>query len=434
MDAPRREPPPEWYPAYEDEVDLRKYVLLLMRFWYWPVGLAVVAAVTAAVVSLFVLTPTYEATAMAAVAPPVYVVRLTPGEEIPQIEVAQKALPQLATSDEVLQKVLARVPAPEPGFSLQQLKDSVSAESGSDPSIVELRVSGVDPEWAAQVANVWGEVFVEHANLVYGESANQVALLERQLARVAKEREVAEQAVVEFQAKNELGVLRAQLDSVRQAYAQRLGELRQLNFITKDVQGLRDQVAAQPPNEPVQVNDELTALFLQIQVFNAGGTGVQLQVSPEELRGRTSRELATLLDQMLGIIDEKSAVLKAELENLDTQILELQGRIAAVELERTRLEQRVSVARQKYSVVNRRLEEARLAVQAPAMTFKVASRAAPPEEPARPKPLLNTLLAGVLGGFLGAFAVFVAEFLRPEEQEQVIDEGREAGVPQPAEM
>ncbi len=425
--------PSEWSP-YEDEIDLRQYVLLLLRFWYWPVGAAVLAALAAALVSLFVLTPTYEATALATVAQPIYVVRLDPETGEPRAEIAQKSLPQLAMSDDVLQAVLARVPAPWPDFTLAQLKGSVSAKSGSDPGLVELRVSSPDPAWAAQAANAWAELFVEHANRIYGESTQQVTALEQQLADAAARRETAEQALVEFQGRNELSVLNARLGDVRQAYNQRLARRRQLAIIAKDVQGLRDLVAAQPPNAPVYLGDELTGLFLQVQVFNAGGTSIQLQLNPAEVeRQRTTGELTRFLDQLLVTIDAKSQALESELEGLNAEILALQQRIQAVEAEKRKLEEQVELARQTYEAVAQKLEEARLATQLPAGTFKVASLAAVPEEPVSPKPLLNTLLAGVLGGMLGVAGVFVAEYLRGLNVQETAMQEQEAGIPQPSE-
>jgi uncharacterized protein involved in exopolysaccharide biosynthesis len=55
----------------EEEIDLRQYITVLMRRWYWIAGLALAAAVVAFGVSS-ILPPTYEATALVVVTQPRY--------------------------------------------------------------------------------------------------------------------------------------------------------------------------------------------------------------------------------------------------------------------------------------------------------------------------------------------------------------------------
>ncbi|RLC98999.1 MAG: hypothetical protein DRI77_03815, partial [Chloroflexi bacterium] len=61
----------------EEEIDLRVYVEVLVRNWKWIAGLALVAAVVAFVASSFI-PPTYEATALAAITKPRYVMQFDP--------------------------------------------------------------------------------------------------------------------------------------------------------------------------------------------------------------------------------------------------------------------------------------------------------------------------------------------------------------------
>ena len=65
----------------EEEIDLREYVEVLIRYWKWIVRAALAAAVVALVVSLL-LPPTYEATALVAVTKPRYAMQFDPRFEI----------------------------------------------------------------------------------------------------------------------------------------------------------------------------------------------------------------------------------------------------------------------------------------------------------------------------------------------------------------
>jgi len=60
----------------EEEIDLRVYVEVLLRYWKWIVGLAVGAAVVGLIVSL--LLPVYEASAVALVTESRYQMQFDP--------------------------------------------------------------------------------------------------------------------------------------------------------------------------------------------------------------------------------------------------------------------------------------------------------------------------------------------------------------------
>jgi len=47
----------------EEEIDLREYIEVILRRWKWIGGITLVAVVTAAIVSFFVIAPVYEAKA-----------------------------------------------------------------------------------------------------------------------------------------------------------------------------------------------------------------------------------------------------------------------------------------------------------------------------------------------------------------------------------
>ncbi|MGQ9467857.1 MAG: Wzz/FepE/Etk N-terminal domain-containing protein, partial [Anaerolineae bacterium] len=232
----------------EEEIDLRSYVLVLLKYWKWIIGATAVAAVVALVVS-FILPPTYEATALVAVTKPRYVMQFDPRiETLNNIQPAYKAYPELASSDEALQELLTRLnPRPERVETLEDLKRLVKAKSGTDPSLILLTVRLKDPEEAARIANLWAEIFVRRANEIYGtESQSQLQFYQQQLQRAEAELRAAEEALVAFQARNQESVLEHQLDSRRQMYADYLADQRQIAYIIQDIRGLREQLSRQP--------------------------------------------------------------------------------------------------------------------------------------------------------------------------------------------
>ena len=63
--------------SMEDEINLRAYVTVLLKYKVWVAGLAVVSAIVALVASLF-LPPTYEATALVAIVEARYAMQFDP--------------------------------------------------------------------------------------------------------------------------------------------------------------------------------------------------------------------------------------------------------------------------------------------------------------------------------------------------------------------
>ena len=60
------------YDLFDDAIDLRKYLQMLLKHWQWILIVTVVAALSAAGVSQFALPPTYEATALVTITLPRY--------------------------------------------------------------------------------------------------------------------------------------------------------------------------------------------------------------------------------------------------------------------------------------------------------------------------------------------------------------------------
>ncbi len=192
----------------EEEIDLRVYILVLLKYWKWILGLTIAATVVALVVS-FLLPPTYEATALVAIKAPLYVMNFDPRflpNQRPQPD--YKAYLDLAEGDEVLEALFSRLnPRPAEIKTLRDLRGMVKARAGTDPSVVRLTVRARDPQEAARIANLWAEIFVTHANRIYGASDEELQQLEGQLAQAQAALEAAEQALIEFQARNQASIL-----------------------------------------------------------------------------------------------------------------------------------------------------------------------------------------------------------------------------------
>jgi succinoglycan biosynthesis transport protein ExoP len=409
----------------EEEIDLRQYVKVLIRYWMWIVGLALVAAVVAFVVSLR-QPPTYEASAVVIITEPRYQIRFDPRIETMQgWTPAYKAFPTLATSDEVLQTVLdTYVPSPEAGieeWGLGTLSGMVEATSEGDPSLVVFKVRCRSPEDAAAIANLWADVLAELGNEIQSESEEDVAFFEKQLAQAEQALDEADAALIEFQARNQTSIVNAQLESLRQAQTDYLADQRAIARIIQDIQGLRGQLAQQPEDSPASLADDITALFLQIKAFNAeasaeASTPIQLQVnSAESLSDKSLAEQIALLDDLVSTLQAKSSEIDERLAELGPQILALQQQLEEINAESNRLTRARELARDTYMTLARKLEEARISAQEENGVLQVGSHAAVPERPVGPRKMFNAAVAGALGLMLGVFGAFAVEWWRVDK-------------------
>lgn len=424
-----------------DEIDLRVYIGLLIRRWRWIVGLALAAAAMALVVS-FLLPPTYEATALVAVTEPRYMMRFDPRfETVNDVQLAYKAYPELATSDDLLEGLLTRLnPLPQGIETAQDLEDIADAEPGADPSMVRLAIRSREPQEAARIANAWAELFVVQANAIYGaHSEDQVRFFENQLERARAELEAADQALVAFQSRNQGAVLEAQLASAQQDLQDYLVEQREIQRAVRKARALEVSIADQPVDRRVSPGDDLAALLLQIQAFDVRASRPGQMMDPEEVESevrpsttgpslwlqisdtallsseRTVGELAVFLDGLVATLETREEEIGAQVAALEPQILALQQRLQEAQTEEDGLARAQEVAEETYVTLARKVEEVRIAADDTSGEVRLASRAAVPQRPVSPRKVLNTVVAGTLGLMLGVFVVFAVEWWREDE-------------------
>lgn len=402
----------------EDEIDLRSYLNLFLRHWLWIVGLALLAAVAAFVVSLQ-MPDRYTAASVLLVTEPRYQMEFDSRFSTEQATPAYKAFPTLATSDSILRAV---VDAYQPSrgalggreWNLETLRDMAEATSGGDPSLVVLTITSRSAGDAAALANAWADILAREGNEIYGGSEREVTFLETQLQQARASLEAADAAMIEFEARNETHVLETEQASLYQTQADYLADQRQIAYIVQDIQGLRQQLAERPAAETASLADSLTMLSLQMKAFNALSVqGLQLQVdSNAALSEKSLPEQIAFLDDLVATLEAKSSEIDTRLAELQPEILELQRELQVIRVESDQLVQARDLARETYLTLARKVDEIRIAAQETNGVLQVGSYAAVPQKPTGPRKLLVTAVAGMLGLVVGIFGVFFVDFWR----------------------
>ena len=183
----------------EETTDLREYIDIVVRRWTWILGIILVAVVTAGIGSLFIVTPTYEATAtiLAITAPKIVLSRgletqLVFAEvetEEAKASVVEAMLASMEVEAGVVEKLQDTLPTAStvPGSLLRNVEVEQVDESG----VFEISARADDPQRAAQIANAWAETGATVLREAQVAESDQASIAEQDL-------EAAEQALYEF--------------------------------------------------------------------------------------------------------------------------------------------------------------------------------------------------------------------------------------------
>jgi succinoglycan biosynthesis transport protein ExoP len=404
----------------EDEIDLRVYINVLIRYWRLIVGLTVTAAVAAFVVTSL-LPRSYEATTVVVVTQPLYQFQFSP--QIQNLESASaqqlltgKAALDLATSDAMLQEVLDAVGNDllSKERTLTALREMVKAKIGGDPSIVNLTANNSDPQRVAKIANTWADLYVRQINDLYGQAGEQLKFFETQLAQATGDLDKAEQALVDFQKRNDSSVLQAQLNAKQGALSTYLNLGESLTMLLQNVHSLQDQLSRQPASDPSTLGDDLSALALQVNALNAqSNIPIQLQMpSTGSFSNKTVGQQAAYLADLANTIGAKQVEVKQQADALPTEIRTLQGQIQETNTESARLTRQRDLAQTVYTTLAQKVGETRIAAQDTSGRVRLASAAAVPDQPLSAKRLTKTAIAAALGLFVGVIAAFAIEYFK----------------------
>lgn len=415
-----------------DELDLSRYVALITRYWKWILGLTVGAMVAAAMVSTFLVQPTYEAEANVVVIERSY--RLTFDSRVKSEQdrsVSTKTYARLAKNSELMKQIIELLGNALPAElrSAEALADRCAVSSDTETDAMRFRVAHTDPQAAADVANTWAALFVQQANRIYGESADDVERIERQVQAAAQRLHEAEQEVLAFYGSRPLTVLGETIKAQSAVLAEYVAAETKVELALRDAQSLREQwqaVGAESPALTDQLSallGELGALYTQsdepsLLLGELGTLHVQSYLGPRIqglLQTLAAGELATSerirqLDDLIGALGAKRQALAAYRDGIAEKILAAQAELRSAQVELDQLSRAVARAEESYTALSRKAEELRVGSQLDPGGVRVASRAVVPSRPSSPRTLLNIAVAGVLALMAAVITMLAREY------------------------
>ncbi len=291
-----------------EEIDLRQYVLVLIKRKWLIIGLTVLAAAAAYIWSMS-QPEMYEATASVIV----YRMRseIVFAPEFKTIEGpsgAAEGLAALVESATIAQAVLGKLRgslSPEerdPFVLIDMIESKVKNDT------IQISASSRDPEKAALIASTWAEEYERHVNAVYSPVATE-ELLESTSSEFKKTNsryEAAEKAVSDFLSGNSIavcrralgekrnalraldGIKRKHLDAAVESLADCYAERRRIRRLFGNAKALRQQIGA---DGGASTGTALALLLLEEKVYAREGKGKVERADPRRERMGATREM-----------------------------------------------------------------------------------------------------------------------------------------------
>ncbi|MCO5213127.1 MAG: hypothetical protein M9936_25795, partial [Caldilinea sp.] len=220
----------------DDEIDLRKYIDILLKRWreilFFTVLIVILAA--AAVLALRAVgAPMYEAGANVAIVRTQTDVnfdeRFTTSSDsnrTQDVTSRRAALVGLAKSGTIAEAVIADLgdQLPEilldPARLLRRIDASLSTQNGrtGQSDLIEITAEADSPEVAAAIANSWAKHYVQEVNRIYGQVPDEMmASVEQELNQAQTKYGVAQSSLESFLATTPLNTLRRQVTETQES-------------------------------------------------------------------------------------------------------------------------------------------------------------------------------------------------------------------------
>jgi uncharacterized protein involved in exopolysaccharide biosynthesis len=442
---------------HEDEIDLRPYILALIRNW-WRIALVAILLASLALAFSMLQAGEYVATATVLLTRSQASLKLA--EQFPTIQEniydsssRMNALLTIAQSDAIalatLNSVGDRLPADK--RELEEIKDRVEVTDKGDSILVSAVAE--TPELAAEIANTWARQAILAVNQAY--SGDQpLAEIESQLSSANQDYIDAQSSLESFIRDNQTTLLGKKIDEANNLLSEAVNDRAwQISYYYSRKQSMQDlKVKAEALKQQVgggnrssagSIGDAIALLNMHSNAFGIGETSnaralwlgqtsdnVIPDNSPRMTYDLQLTELASLNDSPSSYAGDLDRIIKqadAEISNAEQALNSLnrnllQGEASGIieaaaariqELE-TRLENEQArqreltsdrdLAWEAYQALVQKVTEIKNSSQT-TNQVTLASLAVPPQKPASRGILRNTLVAGMLGGFLALFWV-----------------------------
>ncbi|MGB9591549.1 MAG: Wzz/FepE/Etk N-terminal domain-containing protein, partial [Candidatus Kryptoniota bacterium] len=347
----------------EIEIDLRKIIRKLLQYWYWIVGVAVLAGLTAFVFT-FTQPRYYEASAMIALRRPLYQPNFDSRyQTIAPITLNNKIVADFAESDEVVSAVYeAWQSADKSKTTLKAFRENyLSTKAGDDTTVVYLIVRLKDGAEALRLTNLWANQLVSRLNQIYAaQTQDQIRYFESQADIAQQNLLQAQTQLVNFETQNKVNILTNQLNTLLEQQREYLRRLKLIEYVQRDTNTLLKEYETMPADKTLPNSERSKLLFLQLRVYadttSTSLSPIQFQLSSADA-SQTSlvvKDFREVIQTWLKALQAQSDEIQKQVDRSNEQILQLQYQISNINSMKETLQRNKDVALDTFTVMIRK--------------------------------------------------------------------------------
>jgi len=301
------------------------------------------------------------------------------------------------------------------------LLNNLRVKPSTDSNVINIKYTSADPQFSAAVANAFARAYMETNVALKAEPAKEYANWFDEQGKVLRENlEKAQAKLAAYQKKQGIVVTDARLDTEMAKLSELSAQLTAVEALSTDAKsksaaGSAADTLPEVMNSSLIQNLKADISRLEGKLREAGGNlgknhpqyqqmEAELNALRQSLRAETSK-IATSYGTSVDVGQDRAGLLRQLIAAQKQRIFELQTQRDEARV----LEGEVASAQKAYDTVAAQYTQTSLEGKATQTNVSVLSPAEPPLQPTAPLPALYTMIAAVLGTFIGIGVAFLME-------------------------
>lgn len=300
------------------------------------------------------------------------------------------------------------------------LQKNLDVKPSRESNVISINYTGVDPAFAATVANAFAQAYIGvNLDLRLAPARQYAAFFEEQTVAARERLEKAQQALSTYQQKNGITSADERLDFETAKLNETSSQLTGLQGQTTDSQSKRQSAKADTVAEVMQ-SPLVNGLRADIARLEAKLTEGNINLGknhPQTLRSEAElvslkTQLAAVTQKITNSIETTYQVSKQREQQLQSALATQKSRVLVLNKQRDELNvlrRDIESAQRAFEVVSQRASQTNIESQTNQTNIAVLNAASPPPDPSKPRVLLNILVSIFLGTLLGVGLALMQE-------------------------
>jgi chain length determinant protein EpsF len=300
------------------------------------------------------------------------------------------------------------------------LSQKLDVKPARDSNVITINYSGTDPDFAAAVANAFSQAYIDvNLDLRLAPARHYASFFEEQAKGARDKLEVAQKVMSTYQQVNGITTADERMDYETARLNETSSQLTVVQGQTTDSQSKRMNARADTMAEVMQspLVNGIKADIARMEGKLADSNITLGKNHPQTLRAES--ELATMKAQLVAETQKITNAIETTYQVGKQRERQLQGTLAGQKsrvllLNKQRdelnvMRRDIESAQRTFELLSQRASQANIESQANQTNISVLNPAVAPQDPSKPRLLLNTLVAIILGALLGLTAALVME-------------------------